>query len=241
MTATAPAVPFAAVWFDCDSTLASIEGIDELGRLRDEATRLRVAALTDRAMAGEVPLAEAYVERLRMLAPTRSECASIGARYVACALPDARDVVAALHHLGKTVGIISGGLLDPVLALAEHLAVPDSRVRAVPVRFAPDGSYLDFDRDCALWRNGGKADLLAARPDSERPLCFVGDGVTDLEAAPVVDRFVGFGGVVRRAPVERACAFYTADPALASVLPFVLTDDERMRLRGTPRFASLLA
>ncbi len=92
-----------------------------------------------------------------------------------------------------------------------------------------------------LWRNGGKVDVLRARPATERPLCFVGDGVTDLEAKDVVERFIGFGGVARRPAVERAAAFYTAEPRLAAVLPFVLTDDERVELRRTPRFRALVA
>lgn len=236
----APSRPFASVWFDCDSTLSAIEGIDELGRLRDEATRRRIVELTDRAMSGELPLAEVYEARLRELAPTAVECASIAARYVEAAMPDAREVVAGLQALGKTVGIVSGGLLPPVLGLADHLGVPAELVQAVPIRFAPDGTYASFDRDSPLWRNGGKVEVLAHRPEEERPLCFVGDGITDLEAIPVVDRFVGFGGAARRVAVERACDFYAAEPRLGAVLPFVLTAAERAQLAADPRFATLV-
>lgn len=239
MTNSAPDRPFASVWFDCDSTLAAIEGIDELGALRDTATRARIATLTDRAMSGELPLAEVYEARLRELAPTADECASIGARYVDAALPDAGLVIAALHHLDKRVGIVSGGLLPPVLTLARHLGVPDQLVHAVPIRFDDAGRYADFDRQSPLWRNGGKTAVLGALPQGLRPICFVGDGVTDLEALPVVERFVGFGGIARRVAVERGCDFYTAEPRLAAVLPFALTGDERERLATDARFASL--
>ena len=235
-----PRQPFRSVWFDCDSTLAAIEGIDELGALRDAATRARIADLTDRAMAGELPLAEVYDARLRELAPTAAECESIGQRYVDTALPDARAVIAALKGLDKRVGIISGGLLAPVRALARHLEVDENRVHAVPIRFDADGRYVDFDRDSPLWRNGGKTAVLGSLRRDERPICFVGDGVTDLEALPVVERFVGFGGIARRVAVERGTDFYTAEPRLAAVLRFVLTADERDRLRADARFRDLV-
>jgi phosphoserine phosphatase len=240
MSATAPHRAFAAVWFDCDSTLSAIEGIDELGALRDAATRRRVADLTERAMAGELPLAEVYEQRLQALAPTAAECASLGALYVARALPDARVLVAALHALGKTVGVLSGGLRPPVAEFAAWLGIGPALVQAVGIHFAADGSYRDFDRSGPLWRNGGKVEVLRDRPAGERPLAFVGDGITDLEAAPVVERFVGFGGVARRAAVERNAAFYTAEPRLAAVLPHLLTAAEREQLAADPRFAHLV-
>ncbi|MBI5850019.1 MAG: haloacid dehalogenase [Planctomycetes bacterium] len=234
-----PAAPFRSIWFDCDSTLSAIEGIDELGTLRDDETRRAIAALTERAMAGELPLEAVYGERLRRIAPTAAECERLGARYVAQAVADAALVVAALHALGKRVGILSGGLRGPVLALAHALGVPKARVFAVGVRFDSRGHYVDFDRDTELWRSGGKTALLAARPADERPQALVGDGATDLEAAAAVDRFVGFGGVVVRPAVARGARFFTSSPRLAATLAFLLTRDEQSALRTDPRFANL--
>ena len=66
------APPFASVWFDCDSTLTAIEGVDEL--LQDASAELRadIASLTERAMNGVLPLAGVYESRLRLLAPPGS-------------------------------------------------------------------------------------------------------------------------------------------------------------------------
>jgi phosphoserine phosphatase len=231
--------PFRSIWFDCDSTLSRIEGVDELAREVAPALRAEIQALTERAMNGELPLADVYEARLERIAPTRDLLARIGARYVEQALPDAALAIAALRSLGKTVGIVSGGLLPPVLQLAGALGVPATHVLAVPVRFDPAGAYAGIDRACPLWRNGGKPELLHARPPAERPLAFVGDGITDLEAAPVADRFVGFGGIVRRAAVEARAAYYVTAPRLAAVLPLLLTGAERARLAADPAFAAL--
>lgn len=234
-------LPFASVWFDCDSTLSAIEGVDELLQWAPVALRTDVAALTEQAMNGTLPLAEVYETRLRLLAPRREQLDRIGELYVTRLVPDAALVVAALQQLGKPVGIISGGLLPAVQHVARSLDIPAELVHAVPIRFAADGSYLDFDRRSPLWRNGGKVEVVRALPPSMHPLAFVGDGITDAETRDHVARFVGFGGVVARPNVRaRAHAFVTTK-SLAGVLPHLLTTAECQQLGATPGFAALLS
>lgn len=233
--------PFASVYFDCDSTLVAIEGVDELLQFADPALRADIARLTEAAMNGSLPLAEVYETRLRRLAPRREQLDRIGELYVAHAVPFAREVIASLQHLGKQVGIVSGGLLVPVQHLAQALGVPLANVHAVPLSFAADGSYRDFDHRSPLWRNQGKVEVVRALPADHRPVAFVGDGVTDLEVQGTADRFLGFGGVVTRPRVRDEAEVFTPGPTLAAVLPFLLTAAECDRLRGEPAFAPLLS
>ncbi|MCU0865810.1 MAG: HAD-IB family phosphatase [Planctomycetes bacterium] len=233
--------PLASVWFDCDSTLAAIEGVDELLQWAPAALRTDIAALTEQAMNGTLPLAEVYETRLRLLAPLREQLDRIGELYVQRLVPDAAAVVAALRHLGKQVGIISGGLLPPVQQVARHLGIAEDLVHAVPIHFAADGSYLDFDRRSPLWRNGGKIDVVRALPASMHPLAFVGDGITDAETRDHVARFIGFGGVVVRPKVQALAHAFVTTKSLAGVLPHVLTAAERIRLAAVPEFAALLS
>jgi phosphoserine phosphatase len=53
-TVRADWAPFELIIFDCDSTLSTIEGIDELARWQGRTQQ--VAELTNRAMNGDVPL-----------------------------------------------------------------------------------------------------------------------------------------------------------------------------------------
>jgi len=232
--------PFAAVWFDCDSTLSAIEGVDELLQFLAPELRAELAALTTQAMDGTLPLATVYVMRLARIAPTRNQVAAIGELYVRRLVPHAREVVQALLHLGKQVGICSGGLLQPVQHLAASLGVPPANVHAVPVLFDAGGRYVDFDRTSPLWQNGGKVRVLRALPASHRPVAFVGDGVTDLETQGTADLFVGFGGVVARPVVRERAAAFVGAPTLAPVLRHVLTAAERQQLAGLARFQPLL-
>lgn len=233
--------PLAAVYFDCDSTLSSIEGVDELLQFVDEALRRDVAELTDRAMNGALPLAEVYETRLQKLAPRRAQLEEVGAHYCANVVPDGAATIAALQHLGKHVGVVSGGLLVPVQRLAQHLGVPREHVHAVPLIFDERGDYVDFDRSSPLWQNGGKVPIVRSAPETHRPMAFVGDGVTDLETRDHVARFVGFGGVVCRAAVRDGAEHFVTSASLAGILPYVLTASEQQRLRNEPRFAELLS
>ena len=193
-----PGPRFGTVVFDCDSTLSSIEGIDELAG----AHRAEVAALTDAAMRGELALEAVYGRRLTLIRPTRKQVAALADHYIAAMVEGARETVAALRDEGIDVRIISGGLLPAILPLADSLGVPRANVAAVDVRFAPNGDYAGFDEASPLARAGGKRDVLEAwRPSLAGPVMLVGDGATDLEARPAVDAFVAFAGVVDRPAV----------------------------------------
>lgn len=210
-----------SVWFDCDSTLSAVEGIDELAARFRPHLADRIAGLTAAAMSGALPLDEVYARRLDSIAPTRDEVAAIGELYVARRVADAAEVIAALRRAGVEVGIVSGGLLPAVAHLATALGVAPERVHAVDVYFHDDGAYRGFDRGSPLARSGGKRDVLAAVAEDLRPCAMVGDGVTDLEAAPVVDLFVGFGGVVRRPAVADAGTPFVPGPGLRDLLSLV--------------------
>lgn len=236
-----PTHPLAAVYFDCDSTLSSIEGVDELLQFVDEALRRDIAALTDQAMNGALPLAEVYETRLQKLAPRRAQLDEVGAHYVQNVVPDGAETIAALQHLGKHIGVVSGGLLTPVQHLARHLGIPLEHAHAVPLVFDERGDYVDFDRRSPLWQNGGKIPVVQGAPAHHHPMAFVGDGVTDLETQGHVARFVGFGGVVARDAVRARAEHFVATPSLAGVLPLVLTEDEQRRLLLEARFRPLLS
>jgi phosphoserine phosphatase len=233
--------PFASIWFDCDSTLSAIEGVDELLRWAPAALCGEVAALTRRAMEGSLPLDAVYGQRLRLLAPRAEQVEAVGRLYCEHAVPDAREVVAALRALGKQIGIMSGGMLPAVRALAQHLGIDAGLVHAVALSFDAGGAYRDFDRATPLCRNGGKAELVRALPAPMRPLAFVGDGATDLETQGAADLFVGYGGVAVREVVRARAQRWFATPSLAPLLGFVLTADERQRVARQPEFAALLA
>jgi len=227
-------VSFASIVFDCDSTLARVEGIDELAG--PHAAEIR--ALTEQAMDGSLALEEVYGRRLDIIRPTRARVEALGRDYVAALVPDARETVAALRHLGKTVRIVSGGLLPAVLAVAAELGIAEDDVRAVAIRFDEADEYAGFDEASPLARSGGKEAVLRgwALP---RPALMVGDGATDLEARPAVDAFAAYMGIAFRDAVAAGADFVLRDASLAPVLSLAADDADRARLATSP-YAALL-
>lgn len=231
--------PFELVFFDCDSTLSAIEGIDELAR---RAGLLEaIAPLTRAAMEGHLTLEEIYQRRLELIRPDAAAVAWLGKRYVAGLVEGAYETVAALHALGKQVHIISGGIRQAVLTLGQALGLPEARVHAVGLSFDSAGAYTGFDECSPLTRSGGKALVcrqVLANGLSPRAAAFIGDGITDLEAASAGVFVVGFGGVARREIVARNANIYVDGPSLLAVTEVILTEDEQARL-GAIKHAAL--
>ena len=207
------------ICFDCDSTLSSIEGIDELARIHGPEVFARVEAMTRDAMNGRVPLEEVFGRRLDIIRPGASDAAAIGGRYLANVEPSAKATVGALVERGWTPVIVSGGFRQAIRPLADFLGV--ARVEAVDLHFGPDGAYNGYDAAYPTTRTGGKLEVIRALRSELGParVVMVGDGVSDLETRPEVELFIGFGGFVARDRVEREAAVFVR--SLEAILPLV--------------------
>lgn len=217
--------PYAAILFDCDSTLSAIEGIDELARQAGLYEQL--APLTAAAMEGTLSLEAVYRKRLDAIRPTRAAVDALGECYIRHAVPGAEEVIAELQNRGKRVHIVSGGLRQALLPLAARLGVAAERVHAVDVFFDEVGNYRDFDESSPLARGGGKTVVCCQVREEEGPVVLVGDGMTDFEVTEAGVEFIGFGGVARRESVRSRAACYIDDVSLLPVLDCVLTGEER--------------
>ncbi|MDP6849823.1 MAG: HAD-IB family phosphatase [Planctomycetota bacterium] len=219
------------LFLDCDSTLSSIEGIDELA-LRGDAD---VAQLTARAMAGELPLDAVYKERLRMIQPTASDFEWLSKRYWETRLSGALETIAALQGIGVRVCVVSGGLLPAVQPFAERLGVAPSDIFAVPY---PLDSSDPMTEACAhpLAKNGGKPSIVESACHgtcSKEARMLVGDGVSDLEASSALGLFVGFGAVESREQVRAQAPVFLDGPGLWSVALYAAGPSHLKALRKT--------
>lgn len=105
---------------DVDSTLIIEEGIDLLGE--EAGVGAQVAAITERAMRGELGFEVALRERVALLKGLPEEiCARIAERIHFT--PGAEDLVKELHKRGYKVGLVSGGFHETVDRLAEQLGI----------------------------------------------------------------------------------------------------------------------
>ncbi|MDA0668053.1 MAG: HAD-IB family phosphatase [Planctomycetota bacterium] len=207
------------VFFDCDSTLAGIEGIDELAA----RCKVDVSALTRAAMSGEIPLDEVFRKRLELISPSKEDVDWVVDRYKATELASAKTVIHSLQDLGIPVHVISGGLLPAVAPFAEHLGIAKNAIHAVPFPLAENNLAEAIDTACAhpLARDGGKPEVItqvcAALGLDPKEAMLIGDGASDLEAASMLGLFVGFGGVVTRDRVRDEAPIFLPGPELAGV------------------------
>lgn len=241
---------FDLVFFDCDSTLSTIEGIDELAKLKGK--EWRVGLLTQKAMDGELDLAEVYGKRLEAIKPTRGQLKAIEERYWETQVEDAQAVIDALKFLQKQVFIISGGLAEPVRGFGKRLGIAAENIRAVELEYnqlsgewwkyhdpqTQNGqTYLDYNEG-PLTVTSGKPDIireLSAGKHGRRLM--IGDGSSDLATRSVVDLFIGFGGVVSREKVREGSDVFIASASIAPVLPLAAGFQAYLRTVGTPHQA----
>ena len=206
------------VFFDVDSTLVSIEGIDVLAAGNPEIVRL-----TDMAMNGEIPLDEVYARRLEIIRPSRGDVEALGRRYTESLVDGAAETIAALQSAGADVHLVTAGIAQAIAPLAAKLNIAPRAVHAVPLQFDDAGHYVDFDRRSLLTRNGGKELVVhAVLARAKGRSAFIGDGVSDLETKFVVTLFIGFGGVHVRERVKASAEVYITEPTLRAVLPYLL-------------------
>ncbi len=190
------------LFLDCDSTLSSIEGIDELARLSDPAIFAEVETLTNAAMDGEVPLDEVFRRRMEIIRPNKEIVEKVSRMYVDTVVPGAAELVSKAVKNGWLPVIISGGFAPVIKPLARHLGI--RHVEAVPLWFNDLGEYAGYGEDYPNTRNLGKNEIIREwrRAILPQRVVMIGDGISDLETKPDVDLMIGFGGVVRREKVR---------------------------------------
>ena len=197
-------LPYRFVFFDVDSTLVTIEGIDVLARGNPEIVRLTAAAMN-----GEIALDAVYGKRLEIIRPSRAAIDELAHRYRASLVDGAAETIAALKAAGVQVHLVTAGIEQAIVPLAERLGIAARAVHAVRLSFDEHGQYAGFDTRSFLTKPGGKELVVRdVRARSHGKAAFVGDGVSDLEAAPAVDLFIGFGGVAVRESVRAGAQRY---------------------------------
>lgn len=219
--------PYEHIFFDCDSTLTAVEGIDILADSADK--RRDIEALTQAAMDGDLDLEDVYEQRLRTVQPTRQQVRDIRHSYKRHVVEDAARVVTALQALGHKVYIISGGLAEPVEEFGVYLGIPRQRIRAVGLTYnelsgrwweeVTDERLYLAHQSSALTVSDGKAQVIRELVGEQtRRTLLIGDGISDLLAGESVGLFVGYGGVVARPRVLAGAPVFIHSRSLAPLV-----------------------
>lgn len=177
------------VVLDVDSTLIQQEVIEMLAA--HCGREAEVAAVTARAMAGELDFEESLRARVATLAGLPASVLDDVRRDVQLT-PGARTLVRTLKRLGFTVGLVSGGFIEIVGVLADSLGIDHARANRLEiVDGVLTGRVLGEVVDRA-----GKARALREFAEREGlPLSrtvAIGDGANDLDMLDVAGLGVAF-------------------------------------------------
>ncbi len=163
---------------DMDSTLISIECIDEMAD--HLGLKKQVAAITERSMAGELDFQTSLRERVRLLAGTPANTIDAIIRERLQLSPGARELITTAKSQGLETAVVSGGFtqftrhlqeaLELDYAFANTLEIVDGKIT---------GQVLGDIVDAAA--KADILDLLAISAGTDASHCIaIGDGANDL-------------------------------------------------------------
>jgi len=227
--------PIDAIVFDCDATLSQIEGIDALAKANGVEERIRL--LTEEAMEKTGLNETIYAQRLDLVKPTAVQLSALGDEYYAHLTLDVDRVIQVFQRLNKSVYVISAGIQSAVESFVANLNIPKENVFAVAVYFDNRGNYSGYDAESPMTCQHGKREVVEKLKQQHPHMLHVGDGMNDVEAATVVDRFVGYGGAYFRRHIAWLCDFYITSQSVTPLLPLTLTAEEENNLDASGKKA----
>ncbi|ACZ30450.1 phosphoserine phosphatase SerB [Xylanimonas cellulosilytica DSM 15894] len=211
---TPATAPRRLVVTDVDSTFIQQEVIELLAE--HAGTRDQVAAVTERAMRGELDFAASLRERVATLRGV-PVAALDEVRASVLLSPGAAELVAECRRRGWAFGLVSGGFEEIVRPLAASLGI--TRVRANRLEVA-DGVLTGRTLGTVIDR-AVKAETLRAWAAEEgvdlADTVAVGDGANDLDMLDAA----GIGVAYRAKPVVRERADHAIERRLDEVLEIV--------------------
>ncbi|MDJ0837298.1 MAG: HAD-IB family phosphatase [Acidobacteriota bacterium] len=206
----------ATVVFDFDSTLITLESLEEIlaPKIAAQPGLIdRISEITNLGMEGKLSFSESLERRLALAAPTREDVTSFGERAVKLLTPGMETLIKGLSARGISVRVVSGGLREAIVPTALYLGLDADSVHAVSLLWDDDGAFAGIDPD-DLFSQSKIAGVTPLLDEWSAPRIVVGDGMTDyhLFRDGLADHFFAFTG-----NIEREAVVATGEPVARDV------------------------
>ena len=205
-----PGKPMYLLVFDFDSTLVSVEGLDELFARSlessggaDAARRLaEFRQVTDLGMAGAISAEESLHRRLGALRVDRETIDGVAARIRERLTPSVERHLPFFRQNASRIHVVSGGFEELIRPSLGRLGLPATQLHAHRFVFDQTDRVIGLDPQTRIAR-GGKVGVVRSLGRHGAPVWMVGDGVNDLEVRleGIAERFIAFTENRRREPV----------------------------------------
>lgn len=195
----------ATVIFDFDSTLVSCESLEEIIKLSDlnrPQVMEQVKNITKLGMDGAITFSESLQRRLELVQLTKTEVNQFANDAIYYITPGMELLIKKLIKRKDHVHIVSGGLKEAILPLAEKLTISRQNVHAVQLIWDKKGKFVGINPN-DKFSQSKVAGIKALSGNWSRPLVSIGDGQTDLALYEqgLVDYFILFTQHVTRDPL----------------------------------------
>jgi len=193
---------------DFDSTIITLESLDELAAIALEGRRdrddvlARIRSITDGGMDGSLPIDQSLSQRLALLQFDRTMVARLVDRLHGAISPSLRLHADELRRGAERVWVVTSGFHEWIDPVVESLGIDRSHVCANRLLWSEHGTSLGLDPSSELAAPGSKPRAVRALRLVGRVIA-VGDGITDWEIRRdgAADEFIAFTETVARAPV----------------------------------------
>jgi phosphoserine phosphatase len=186
---------------DMDSTMIGQECIDELADLVGQ--KARVAAITERAMRGELAFAPALRERVALLKGLPAHVIDEVLRHRIVLTPGGRTLVGTMRASGAYACLVSGGFTAFADQIAQRIGFDETSANQLLID--ADGKLRGEVAEPILGREAKLATLLALRARlglAVEETLAIGDGANDLDMI----RAAGLGIAFHAKPAVAAAA-----------------------------------
>jgi phosphoserine phosphatase len=187
------------VVMDVDSTVIQDEVIDLLAA--EAGQQQAVAAVTERAMAGDIDFSESLHQRVALLAGLPESVLS-DVRDKVTLTPGARTLCRTLNRLGYRIALVSGGFMQIVSPIARELGVAELRANTLEIE---DGRLTGRVVGEVIDRPGKRKvleDLAIRFGIPRRRTIAIGDGANDIDMLEAA----GLGISFNAKPIAKAAA-----------------------------------
>ncbi len=200
------------VVMDVDSTVIQDEVIDLLAA--EAGQQVAVAAVTERAMAGEIDFSESLHQRVALLEGLPESVLDVVRERIQLT-PGARTLCRTLNRLGYRIALVSGGFTQVVAPIAQQLGVAELRANVLEI----EGGRLTGRVVGEIVDRPGKRkvleDLAVRFGIPRRRTIAIGDGANDIDMLEAA----GLGIAFNAKPIALAAADASVSvPFLDSVL-----------------------
>jgi D-3-phosphoglycerate dehydrogenase len=171
---------------DFDSTIVTVEGLDELARIslehnpNKEKVSKQIVDITNQAMEGTIDFPTALAKRFAFFQPTKQDIEKTVDFLKDHLTPSLKRNKEFFQKYHKQIYIISGGFHEYILPIVKEFGVIDDHILANNFIYDKKGLISGFDKKNLLAQANGKVKAVATLGHKGK-ICVIGDGITDYQ------------------------------------------------------------